>query len=57
MTELRDKIADIVNDHAPVQPIRHLPNVECATPACNFRGEFQAHARHVADLILKVIER
>lgn len=52
---MREKMAVIINDHAPVQGNRYLPYVECATPACNFRGVFGEHALHVADLILRMM--
>jgi hypothetical protein len=57
MIELKERIAIIINDHAPVQNNRYLPQVVCATPACNFRGLYMDHSRHVAGLILKVVER
>ena len=51
------KLTQIINDHAPVQYNRYLPNVKCATPACNFEGEFWAHSEHVARLCLKALQR
>ena len=51
------KLTQIINDHAPIQYNRYLPNVKCATPACNFEGEFWAHSEHVARLILKELKR
>lgn len=53
----RAKVADIINDHAPQQYNRYLPNVKCATPACNFDGVFYDHALHVTDLIFKELKR
>jgi hypothetical protein len=51
------KLTQIINDHAPVQYNRYLPHVKCATPACNFEGEFWAHSEHVARLIMKALKR
>lgn len=53
----RCRLAAIINDHAPIQLIRYMSEVKCATPACNFRGTFGDHAFHVADLIVKEINR
>lgn len=43
----------IINDHAPVQPLRYLPKVKCATPTCNFHGTYWEHSEHVAKLVLR----
>lgn len=53
----RAKVARIINDHAPQQYNRYLPNVRCATPACNFDGVFYDHAVHVTDLIFRELKR
>jgi hypothetical protein len=55
--DLTEKAAIIINDHAPVQNNRYLPFVVCATPACNFRGEYMEHSRHVAGLVVKALGR
>lgn len=51
------KATQIINDHAPIHPIRYLPEVDCATPACNFHGTFWDHSEHVAKLVLKAVAR
>lgn len=55
--DVKTMMAAFINDHTPVQPNRYEPKVRCLTPACNFHGTFLDHSRHVAELILKELDR
>lgn len=55
--DVKTMMARIINDHTPTQPNRYMPNVRCLTPACNFQGSYLDHSRHVAELILKELDR